>query len=205
MPSDTGNVLIEKVEEEKDLGVITDSKLNFRQHIASKVSIANRNLGIIFRTFTYLSQEMFLNLYKSMVRPHLEYASVIWSPLYKKDKIMLENTQRRATRLIPSLKGLSYPERLRCLGHPTLEYRRERADVVEVYKILNNTDLVNKEKLFQMATYRSTRGHPLKLFKRRARINVRANSFSLRVIDNWNMLPASVVTAPSIGSFKSFE
>ena len=146
---------------------------------------------------------MFLNLYKSMVRPHLGYASVIWSSLYKKEKIMLENSQRRATRLIPSLKGLSYPERLRRLGLPTLEYRRGRADVVEVYKILNKIDLVNKEKLFQMAAYRSTRGHPFKLFKRRARINVRANSFSLKVIDNWNMLPASVVTAPSIESFKS--
>ena len=111
MPSDTGNVLIEKVKKEKDLGVIIDSKLNFRQHIASKV--ANRNLGIIFRTLTYLSQEMFLNLYQSMVRPHLEYASVIWSPLYKKDKIILENIQRRATRSIPPLKGLFYPERLR--------------------------------------------------------------------------------------------
>ena len=74
---------------------------------------------------------------------------------------------------------------------------------MEVYKILNNIDLVNKEKLFQMAAYRSTRGHPFKLFKRRARLNVRAKSFSLRVIDNWNMLPASVVTAPSIESFKS--
>ena len=146
MPSDTGNVLIEKEEEEKDLGVIIDSKLNFRQHIVSKVSIANRNLGISFRTFAYLSQEMFSNLYKSMVRPRLEYASVIWSPLYKKDKIMLENTQRRATRLISSLKGLPYPERLRRLVLPTLEYRRERADVAEVYRILNNTDLVNKKK-----------------------------------------------------------
>ena len=76
MPSDSGNVLIEKVEEEKGLGVIIDSKLNFRQHIANKVSIANRNLGVIFRTFTYLSQEKFLNLYKSIVRPDLEYASV---------------------------------------------------------------------------------------------------------------------------------
>ena len=204
MPSDTGNMLIEKVDEdeEKDLGAIIDSKLNFIQHIASKVFIANRNLSIIFRTFTYLRQEMFLNLYKSMVGPHLEYASVIWSRLYKKDKIMLENTQRRATRLIPSLKGLSYPERLRRLGLPTLEYRRERADVVEVCKILNNIDLVNKEKLFQMAAYRSTRGHLFKLFKRRAR-NVWANSSNLRVIDNRNMLPASVVTAPFIESFKS--
>ena len=58
MPSESGIVPIEKVKEEKDLGV-TDSKLNFRQHISKKLSIANRNLGIIHRTFTYLSQEMF--------------------------------------------------------------------------------------------------------------------------------------------------
>ena len=89
---------------------------------------------------------MLLNLYKSMVRPHLEYVSVIWSPLYKKDKIMLENTQRRVTRFISSLKGLSYQERLKRLGLPVLENRRESADVVEVYKIWNNIDLVNTEK-----------------------------------------------------------
>ena len=74
---------------------------------------------------------------------------------------------------------------------------------MEVYKILNTIDLVNKEELFQMAKYQSTRGHPFKLFKRRARLNVRANSFRLRAIDNWNMLPASVVTALSIDCFKS--
>ena len=84
MSSATGNLEIEKVKEEKDLGVVIDNKLNFRQHISSKMSTANRNLGIIFRTFTYLNQEMFSSLYKSTVRPHLEYASVIWSPLYKK-------------------------------------------------------------------------------------------------------------------------
>ena len=100
---------------------------------------------------------MFLSLYKSIVRPHLEYASVIWSPLYKKDKITLENIQRRATRLIPAMKGKTYPERLKRLGLPTLEYRRERADMVEVYKIMNDIDLANKDKLFQMATFQGTR------------------------------------------------
>ena len=70
MSSATGNVEIEKVKEQKDLGVVIDNKLNFRQHISSKVSTANKNLGIISRTFPYLSQEMFLSLYKSMVRPH---------------------------------------------------------------------------------------------------------------------------------------
>ena len=59
---------------------------------------------------------------------------------------------------------------LKRLGLPTLEYRRERADVVEVFKILNNIDLANKDKLFEMATYRTTSGHPLKRFKRRSRL-----------------------------------
>ena len=153
MPSDLGAVPIEKVEEEKDLGVIIDRKLNFRQHIAKKVSIANRNLGIICRTFTYLNPEMFLSLYKSIVRPHLEYASVIWSTLYKKDKITLKNIQQRATRLIPAMKGKTYPERLKRLGLPTLEYRRERADMVEVYKIMNDIDLANKDKLGYLSSH----------------------------------------------------
>ena len=75
---------IQKVKAEKDLGVIIDDKLKFREHITPKVNIANRNLGIIFRTFSYMDKEMFLNLYKSMVRPHIEYATQIWSPIYTK-------------------------------------------------------------------------------------------------------------------------
>ena len=66
---------------------------------------------------------------------------------------------------------------------------------------MNDIDLANKDKLFQMATFQATRGHPLKLFKRRSRLNVRANSFSMRVIDNWNSLPTNVVLAPSVNSF----
>ena len=84
MQTHDGTQAIEKVANEKDLGVIIDSKLTFRDHITSKVNLANRNLGIIFRTFTFLDTEFFLNVYKSLVRPHLEYATVVWSPLYKK-------------------------------------------------------------------------------------------------------------------------
>ena len=91
---------------------------------------------------------MFLSLFKIIVRPHLDYERVIWSPLYKKDKITLENIQRRATRLIPAMKGKDYSERLKRLGLPTLEYRRKRTDMVEVYKIMNDIDLANKDKHF---------------------------------------------------------
>ena len=121
--------------------------------------MANRNLGIIFRTFTYIDQEMFLNLHKSLVRPHLEYATPVWSPFYKKDKIIIQNVQIRATKLVTLCKHLPYPERLRKLGLPTLEYRRERADMIQTYKILHDINIVDKDKLFTTAQYHATRGH----------------------------------------------
>ena len=102
---------------------------------------------------------MFLDLYKTLVRPHLEYATPIWTPLYKKDSIMLENVQRRATRLVKALSGLTYQERLLELGLPSLEYRRLRADVIEVYKIIHQIDKINIDKFFTFAQNAGTRGH----------------------------------------------
>ena len=69
--------MLEKVPSEKDLVVTIDCKLNFRGHIAQKVNISIRNLGIIFRAFTNLDRVIFLNLYKSLVTPHLEYVTQI--------------------------------------------------------------------------------------------------------------------------------
>ena len=125
---------IEQVKSEKDLGVIFDDKLLFREHISKNSALANRNLGLIFKSFNYLDKEVFLALYKSLVRPHLEYLTTVWSLMYKKDTMILENTQRRATKMVNSLSNVTYEERLKKLGLPTLEYRRMRADVIEVYK-----------------------------------------------------------------------
>ncbi len=168
-----------------------------------KVSLANRNVGIIFRTFTFMDKEIFLNLYKSIVRPHLEYASSVWSPVFKKDRIAIENVQRRATRLVNGLKDMSYEQRLKKLGLPSLEYRRERADMVQTYKILQDIDHIDKEKLFTMSSYSRTRGHSRKIYKRRSRLTSRANVFSNRIVNSWNNLPELVVMAPSLNTFKS--
>ena len=70
-----------------------DKALNFSEHINSKVNKANRNLGIIYRTFTFMDKEMFLILFKSLVRPRLEYAVTVCALLYKKDMIVIENVQ----------------------------------------------------------------------------------------------------------------
>ena len=110
-----------------------------------------------------MDNTMFLHLYKSLVRPHLEYASPVWSPYLKKHQVALENVQRRATKLIKNLSQLSYKERLFQLGLPSIEYRRLRADMLQVYKILNNIDLPLTNNLLKAANCNRTRGHNLKL------------------------------------------
>ena len=75
---DGGEHLVQKVDKEKDLGVVFDKKMLFNEHINTKVNLANRNLGLIAKNFTYMNKEMFLHLYKSLVRPHLEYCLQSW-------------------------------------------------------------------------------------------------------------------------------
>ena len=104
-----------------------DNKLLFREHIAKKVGTVNRNLGLICKTFEFMDKDMFVNLYKSLVRPHLEYTTVVKSPHFKKDIISTENVQRRATHLVKSVSHLCYADRLKTLGLPTLEYSENAA------------------------------------------------------------------------------
>ena len=125
---------LENVDQEKDIGVIIDSNLEFDN---AKINKANSMFSIIRRSFQFLSQQNFIPLYKSLVRSHLDYASSVWSPYKQKHIDALENVQRRATRQLPTLSKLPYEERLQTLKLPTLSYRRVRGDMIEVYKIMN--------------------------------------------------------------------
>ena len=70
--------MIANTMEEKDLGIIIDNKLNFQNHINKQVNKANQKLGLINRSFKYIDKDVFLQLFKSLVRPHLlwEYSLV---------------------------------------------------------------------------------------------------------------------------------
>ena len=70
-------------------------------------------------------------VYKSLIRSVLDYGSLEWNPSTKKYRQLLENAQRRATKLAPELKVLSYQERLRELNLPTLYYRRNIFDLIQ--------------------------------------------------------------------------
>ena len=89
-------------------------------------------LGLIARTISYKRSDVLLKLYKSLVRPHLEYCVSAWSPYYQKDKHLLERIQHRFTRM---MKQLPYEERLGQLGLWSLEERRNRGDLLQVFKM----------------------------------------------------------------------
>ena len=113
---------------------------------------ANRILGMINRTIVYKSKEVLLKLYKSLVRPHVEYCTPVWSPCYQKDKILIEKVQHRFTRMIPGFSKLPYSERLKRLGLWSLEERRNRADLIEVFKIVKGLSGVPLESMFDLST-----------------------------------------------------
>ena len=168
--------------EEKDLGIIIDNKLNFQNHINKQVNKANQKLGLINRSFKYMDKDMFLQLFKSLVRPHLEYGSTVWSVANNKEAMIIENVQRRATRLIKEIQHLSYGNRLKHLGLPTLQYRRIRADVVKTFKIIKGMDIVKIDTIFPKNKTATRRGHKYKIYKKHCRTNRRKYSFSQRVV-----------------------
>ena len=142
-------------------------------------------------------------MYKSLIRPLLEYGNTVRKPYYKKDSEALEKVQRRATKLVPRIKDLPYLSRLKVLQLPTLIYRRRRADMLQVYRILTGMDKVEVSRFFKLEGDGNRRGHRYKLFKPRVESKVKSNSLSIRVINDWNVLSDEVVSAETINQFKS--
>ncbi len=91
----------------KDLGLTITSNLKFFQQCKEAAGKANRMLGFIKRNVSFKNKNIILPLYDCLFRPHLEYAVQLWSPHLAKDITKLEAVQRRATKMIPSLRNKS--------------------------------------------------------------------------------------------------
>ena len=198
-----GNQQLENTDSEKDLGVYVDSSGKFSEQCNQAVKAASSTLGIIRRHITCKSKDIVLKLYKALVRPKLEYCVQAWRPYLKRDIDNLEKVQHRATKMIRECRGLNYEDRLKCTGLLTLERRRERGDLIEVFKLIKGFDKIDHRKFFQITNNSYTRGHKYKIVKARSRLDIRSKFFSQRVVNSWNELPASVVDADSVNSFKN--
>ena len=188
---------------ERDLGIWIGKDLKWGEQCGKAAKKAMTVLGMIKRSFEMIDEKGFIILYNTYVRPHLEYCVQAWSPYLMKDIECLEKVQRRATKMICGFNKLTYEERLKRLKLYTLEERRVRGDLIEVYKIVTGKEKIDSRRLFQMANTGYLRGNSLKLFKKPARLELRRKYFTMRVVENWNKLPDSVVLAESVEVFKN--
>ena len=150
---------------------------------------------------------MFLRLYKQYVRPHLEFASQAWSPWPSSDINVIEKVQEKALGMVSGLKNKEYRERCREVGLDSLQTRRERHNILQVFKIMHGIDKVAPEALFIRVSEREdarTRlsTDPMNIRMKPARLD-RKHSFALRILEKWNRLDSETKNLKSIGAFKN--
>ena len=189
--------------QEKDLGVTFSVDMKVSEQCRIAASKGNKILGLIRRTVMYEEKQLIVPLYKAIVRSHLEYCIEVWRLYHKKDTDKLERIQRRATKIIPELRDLSYESHLLQCGLTTLETRRLRGDQIEVFKIVNGYEDGDRNIFFKLKEGSRTRGHKAALVKEQCRLDIRKYSFSQRVINEWNKLPNDCVNASSVNMCKN--
>ena len=186
-----------------DLGVSISPPISFKPHIENIVAQAFKKLAIINKVFKIKNQYIIMKLYKSFVRPTLEYASIIWSPYTQYLIDDIERVQKRVCNMIPSFRAFSYREQLSSLGLLSLEARRSRYQLITIFKMYKGFSDLDFRDFFELITNSATRGHSARIRAKSSNRNYRLNFFTVSSIFLWNQLSQSDVDSPSLHSFKS--
>lgn len=197
-----GDKTIIAVNKIRDLGVQISNTLKPSEHCWEIASVCFRMINIIFASFTIRDPWFLRKLFVVFVRTKLEYACEVWSPVLVRDIDILERVQRSFTKRIPGFYNLAYDDRLLRLELESLELRRQRQDLVMLYKIANHIIDIEFDSMFEWATGLQTRGHSLRIQIPRCRLNIRKSFFACRVVPFWNALPDYLVNATSVVVFK---
>ena len=190
------------VDHQKDLGVIVSNDLKWENHIAMIVKRANSLIYLIRRAFKNHSCNTIMQIYKTYIRPLLEFAVSSWNPYFAKDIEILEKVQRQVTKIPPELKDLPYEERCSRLKLTSLRERRQRGDLIITFKILSGYYSVPLD-LYHNGEHIHLRGHNRKLSKEKCSKLCRRNFLNNRVVYVWNRLDTNTVNAPTINTFKN--
>jgi len=189
-------------ESHEDLGVVVDTDLKFHRHIQSKAHKAGGLAQSYLKATVCRSPEFMLFLLTTHIRPIIEYCSCVWHSGYQGDMRLLENIQRRWTKLIDGLGMLSYADRLLALKLYSVQGRLLRADLIQCWKIFNGQSCISPGDMFELVPHNRTRGHCFKIFAPSNQTDVRKRFFSVRCIPIWNSLPVEAVCATNLSSFK---
>ena len=128
---------LKRVHSYKYLGITLTSNMSWSPHITVCCNKTRRLIGLLYRRFhQHSSSSTLIKLYCSFIRPHLEYASVVWNPGVKGETDALENVQKFALRVCTNLWDSSYDELLVKTRLPSLKDRRTRASLCHLFKII---------------------------------------------------------------------
>ena len=202
---------LETTVRERDLGVIVTSDLSSSEQVKNAVGTASSILYRIKSAFTFINIDMANVLYKSFVRPHLEFAVAAWNPYTQGDIAKLERVQRKASKLPNCLRSQPYERRLEALKWTSLELRRTRGDLIHWHKIVHGHEIVSLTRGNQrLASHGidspagNTRRGPYGIERELNRNCLqRYNFFTNRVSRAWNKLSTSAKSEPITDRFKA--
>ena len=196
-----GGVPLKFVDLYKDLGVIIDNSLKFHQHVHSVVQRAWGLASNILRSTVNRSPDFMVTLFRSHIRPILDYCSCVWNVGYVGDQKLLESVQRRWTKRVDGLGDVQYEDRLRLLGLFSIYGRLLRSDIIKYWRSFHSGS-DDMRSLFQLAPGIGTRGHHFKLSVIRCNTDIRKRFWSQRCVTIWNSLPSELVEITGLTVFK---
>ena len=203
-----GNQCIPKVNSVRDLGITISAELKWTSYINKIRSKANILSHIVLRTFSPNNTTLLVNLFKTYIRPIIEYNTSTWSPHTQHDIQAAESVQRSFTRKLcqrANVKYNDYNDRLTKLALETLQSRRIKNDLILLFKILHHLVDVDFSQYFQLHSLggHNLRRHSIQIARKAPpKTLCRLNFFTYRVIPYWNSLPDTVVTSQTLATFK---
>lgn len=194
-----------RVRQYKYLGVTFTHNLSWSAHIDQTCSKALKKLGYLRRTMQKAPKDTKLLMYKTLVRPIIDYGATVWSPHNQNNIIKLEAVQKKAVRFIFRRydRYFSPSSALPSLNLTLLSVRRDVESLKFLHNIINMFYRTSNTVCLSFAKPSSTRNfHELNLFPFYARTNTFKYSFFPRTIEVWNSLPGCLRSLP-ISEFES--